>query len=158
MTTKKKWAIGVGVFLALGLLGAILDDEKSSTSGENKAGSQQSEQTEQKQETKAEPQQSEQTEQKQETEAERKAREQKEKAERKEAKKKEIAERGYKDGYELGFGLDYHQYETFNFSKMARRNYTAWYGAPSSSEEKELYDIFEQNYKRGIEEGYKAQN
>ena len=99
-----------------------------------------------------------QTEQKQETEAERKAREQKEEAERKEAKKKEIAERGYKDGYELGFGLDYHQYETFDFSKMARRNYTAWYGAPSSSEEKELYDIFEQNYKRGIEEGYKAQN
>lgn len=99
-----------------------------------------------------------QTEQKQETEAERKAREQKEKAERKEAKKKEIAERGYKDGYEAGFGLDYRQYETFNFSRMARRNYTAWYGAPSSSEEKELYDIFEQNYKRGIEEGYKAQN
>lgn len=99
-----------------------------------------------------------QKEQKRETEAERKAREQKEMAERKEAKKKEIAERGYKDGYELGFGLDYHQYDTFDFSKMARRNYTAWYGAPSSSEEKELYDIFEQNYKRGIEEGYKAQN
>ena len=72
MTTKKKWAIGVGVFLALGLLGAILDDDKSSTSGENKAEPQQSEQTEQKQETKAEPQQSEQTEQKQETKTEKK--------------------------------------------------------------------------------------
>ena len=99
-----------------------------------------------------------QTEQKQETEAERQAREQKEKKEQMEKKKKEIAEEGYKHGYKAGFTCNYHEYETFHWDRLARQDYSAWHGAPSSSEEKELYDIFEQNYLRGVEEGYKAQN
>lgn len=138
----KKYFLTMAV-MALFAIGFTASDEEESSNSESSAPK---------------------TEQKQESEADRKAREQKEEAERKakeqkekENKKKEIAEKGYKDGYEVGFGLDWHQYETFDFSRMARRDYTAWYGAPSSSEEKELYDIFEQNYKRGIEEGYKAQ-
>ena len=52
MTTKKKWAIGIGVFLALGLLGSVMDDGKGGKVSENKTESQQPVQPEQKQETK----------------------------------------------------------------------------------------------------------
>lgn len=98
------------------------------------------------------------TEQKQESEADRKAREQKEKEKQQEKKKKQIAEEGYKHGYEAGFSCNYHEYERFHWDRMARQDYTAWHDAPTSSEEKELYQIFEKNYLRGVEEGYKAQN
>lgn len=52
MTTKKKWAIGIGVFLVLGFLGSVMDDGKGGKNSENKTESQQSVQPEQKQETK----------------------------------------------------------------------------------------------------------
>lgn len=99
-----------------------------------------------------------QTERKQETEAESQAHEQKEEKERQESKKKKIAEEGYKHGYNAGFSCNYHEYETFHWDRMARQDYTAWHGAPTSSKEKELYQIFQDNYLRGVEEGYKAQN
>jgi hypothetical protein len=152
MTTKKKWAIGIGVFLAFGLLGAILDDDKSSTSGKNKAEPQQLEQTEQKQEQEAEERQA--REQKEETE--RQAREQKQEQEK---KKKEIAEKGYKDGYDYGFTtVD----EFFNLSKgegfsdVVPGMYTMHYDAPSSPEGKEQFNIYLENFKRGATEGHNA--
>ena len=97
MTPKKKWAIGIGVFLAFGLIGAILDDDKNGTSSEKKVEPQQIEQTEQKQEQEAEERQAreqkEEAERQAKEEAERQAREQKEEAERQAREQKEETER-----------------------------------------------------------------
>lgn len=125
--------------LALFAIGFVASDEDESSSSENANSTPQ-------------------TEQKQEAEAERQEREQKEKIDKLESKKKEIAEEGYKHGYKAGFSCNYHEYETFHWDRMARQDYTAWHEAPTSSEEKELYQIFQDNYLRGVEEGYKAQN
>lgn len=91
-----------------------------------------------------------QMEQKQETEAERQAREQREKESQKEKKKKEIAEAGYKKGYEDGFA-----YPSRN-PYDAKIVYKVRYGAPTNSEEMELFRIFEENYNKGRDEAHKA--
>lgn len=91
-----------------------------------------------------------QMEQKQETEAERQAREQREKESQKEKKKKEIAEAGYKKGYEDGFA-----YRSKN-PDDAKIVYKVRYGAPTNSEEMELFRIFEENYNKGFDEGNKV--
>lgn len=91
-----------------------------------------------------------QMEQKQETEAERQAREQREKESQKEKKKKEIAEAGYKKGYEDGFAY------SFKNPGDAKIVYKVRYGAPTNSEEMELFRIFEENYIKGLDEGHKA--
>lgn len=92
-----------------------------------------------------------QMEQKQETEAERQAREQREKESQQEKKKKEVAEAGYKIGYEYGFT---------RYSKPtggANISYKNRFGAPTNSEETELFKIFKENYDKGFEDGQKAQ-
>ena len=98
-----------------------------------------------------------QTEQKQETEAERKAREQKKErerqareAERAEAKKKKVAEAGYKRGYEKGIE------GSRLLPNVVNIYYTNKFGAPSNSEEKELFEIYKQNFEKGYEEGRNA--
>lgn len=91
-----------------------------------------------------------QMEQKQETEAERQAREQREKESQKEKKKKEIAEAGYKKGYEDGAS------STLKLPDDAKIVYKVRYGAPTNSEEMELFRIFEENYDKGFDEGHKA--
>ena len=105
-----------------------------------------------------------QTEQKQETEAERQAREQKEEAERqaheqaeKENKKKEILEQAQKAGYEKGFTVGPSSYRTDDPKYYAKLYYTSCYGAPTSSEEKELYETFVLIFVEAYEEGHKAQ-
>ena len=108
---------------------AASDEDESSSSGS---------QMEQKQETEAE------------AEAERQAREQREKESQKEKKKKEIAEAGYKKGYEDGFS------STYKDPDYARIVYNVRYGAPTNSEEMELFRIFEENYNKGFDEGHKA--
>lgn len=130
--------------IALFAVGFAASDEEESSSNESSAT-----QTEQKQETEAE--------QKQETEAERKAREEKEQASEKEEENKKFAEFGYKLGYEKGFGANYHDYETLNWERVARIAFTKFVGAPSTPRDKEKYDIYLQNFKKGLEEGYKAQ-
>lgn len=127
--------------IALFAVGFAASDEEESSSSESSTP-----QTEQKQETEAERQAREQKE-----EAERKAREQKEEAERKEAKKKEVAEAGYNRGYEHGFngGSDV-------IGNPKTIHYTARYGAPKSNEEKELFNIWKENWQKGFDEGNRA--
>lgn len=141
----KKYFMTVAT-VALFAIGFAASDEENN----------ESQQTEQKQ--------TEQTEQKQETEAERQAREQKEEAERqareqaeKENKKKEILEQAQKAGYEKGFTVGPSSYITDDPKIYAKSYYTSRYGAPTSSEEKELYEAFVSIYLEAYEEGHKAQ-
>ena len=99
-----------------------------------------------------------------ESEAERQAREQKEEAERqaqeqaeKENKKKEILEQAQKAGYEKGFTVGPSSYITDDPKYYAKLYYTSYYGAPTSSEEKELYETFVSIFVEAYEEGHKAQ-
>lgn len=92
-----------------------------------------------------------QTEQKQESEAERKAREEKEEAERKEAIKKEIAEEAYNSGYGYGFNGS-----SDIIGNPKTISYTTRYGAPQSNEEKELFNIWKENWQKGYDEGNRA--
>ena len=99
-----------------------------------------------------------------ESEAERQAREQKEEAERqaheqaeKENKKKEILEQAQKAGYEKGFTVGPSSYITDDPKYYAKLYYTSCYGAPTSSEEKELYETFVSIFVEAYEEGHKAQ-
>lgn len=129
--------------IALFAVGFAASDEEESSSNESSAT---------------------QTEQKQETEAERQAREQKEEAERqareqdeKENKKKEMLEQARKAGYEAGFTIGPKSYIIDDPKHKARLYYTNRYGAPTSSEEKELYETFVSIFVEAYEEGHKAQ-
>ena len=128
MKTLKTIGIAICVFLAFCVVVAIFDDNDSSS------------------ENKTEPQQSEQTEQKQETEAERQAREQKEEAER-QAREKEVADAGYKKGYEQGWqgGMPLVGEEEIYYKHK--------FGVPTSNEEKELFQLYKQKYREGYKEG-----
>ena len=88
-----------------------------------------------------------QTEQKQETEAERNAREKKEK----ENRKNEVAKKAYDKGYEKGFNG-----ESDIIGDPKTISYTVKYGAPKTNEEKELFNIWEENWQKGYEEGNRA--
>ena len=103
-------------------------------------------------------------------ETERQAREKKEEAERKEREKKEEAEReandfnkrkeimkekGYKAGYESGFTSTPSMHSTLDPRNGARSYYTAAWGAPVNEKERELFDIFSEEYVKGYEDGYR---
>lgn len=140
MKALKTFGIAICAFLAFFVVVAIFDDNDSSS------------------ENKTEPQQSEQTEQKQETEAERQAREQKEEAERQREQKeaadkmeklrKEVADAGYKKGYEQGWqGRMYLEGEEEMYYKHK-------FGVPTSNEEKELFQLYKQKFREGYKEGH----
>lgn len=135
MKALKTIGIAICVFLAFCVVVAIFDDNDSSS------------------ENKTEPQQSELTEQKQETEAERQAREQKET----EKKKKELEKEAYNEGYDEGYKATSAMYATLNPENIARNNYVTWNGAPKTPKEKELCNIYIENYVKGWEEGHNAQ-
>ena len=135
---KYFWTLSVMALFAIGF--AASDDDDSSNSSSSSSS-----QTEQKQETEAERQERERQE-----EAERQAREQKEKESQQEKKKKEVAEVGYKKGYEDGFS---YTSKHLNAEKII---YNVRYGAPTNSEEMELFRIFKENYDKGFDEGHKV--
>ena len=152
-STKKKWLWGIGIIVVLAAIGSMQEKKESSDS----ATPQQTERiAEQPQETEAERQareqkaEAERQAQEQKAEAERQAREQKEKESQIENKKKEVAEYGYKRGYERGF-----EGRSDVIGNPITIQYTTKYGAPASSEEKELFNLFRENWKRGYEEGKK---
>ena len=77
-----------------------------------------------------------------------------------EKKKKDVEEQGYKAGYDAGFGFDEFEKENYDeadYKDFARQRYSIRYGAPSSQEEKELYDLYVKWYLKGINDGIKAQ-
>lgn len=64
----------------------------------------------------------------------------------------DIAEAGYKAGYEWGFNmadLDYDEPD-------AKQSFSILYGAPSTHEEKQMFNIYKENYERGYREGRRA--
>ena len=63
----------------------------------------------------------------------------------------DIAEEGYNDGYRMGFQL-----ADIDLDPDAKIGYTATYGPPSTPEEKQMYNIYKQNYERGYREGKRA--
>jgi flagellar biosynthesis GTPase FlhF len=163
-STKKKWLWGIGIILVLAAIGSMQEKKDGS---ESKTPQQTERLAEQPQETEAERQEREQKaeaerqereqkaeaerqEREQKAEAERQAREQKEKESQIDNKKKEVAEYGYKRGYERGF-----EGRSDVIGNPITIQYTTKYGAPASSEEKELFNLFRENWKRGYEEGKK---
>lgn len=76
------------------------------------------------------------------------------------SKKKAMSEEGYKDGYKRGFGFDdwaIEHYSEKDYKDFARSIYTIAHKAPSNQEEKELYDLYEEGYIKGIRAGIEAQ-
>ena len=63
-----------------------------------------------------------------------------------------VAEVAYNEGYELGFQMGPID-DTDNWVKT---NYTVRYGAPSTPQEKKMYNIYKQNFERGFREGVRA--
>lgn len=86
-----------------------------------------------------------QTEQKQESPAEKLAQ-----------KKKEVEEKAYKAGYSHGLRQGPVSYSHDNPKDAARIYFNTAYGIPSSSEEKELLNLFLEHYVKGYHDGYKS--
>lgn len=63
----------------------------------------------------------------------------------------DMAEAGYKHGYEMGF-----QMADIDLQPDAKMSYAAYYGAPSTPAEKRMYQIYKENYDRGYREGGRA--
>ena len=63
----------------------------------------------------------------------------------------DVAEEGYNDGYQMGF-----QVADIDMKPDAKISFTTTYGAPSTPEEKEMYNIYKQNYERGFRDGKRA--
>ena len=93
-----------------------------------------------------------QTELKQETEAERQAREAKEEQERAEKEREKLAKEGYDEGYKRGFGATDFTY--LQRERLAFENWKIRHKAPSNPQEKELFNLFKDNYVKGFEEAY----
>ena len=127
----KKYFLTMAV-MALFAIGFTASDEEESSNSESSAPK---------------------TEQKQESEADRKANEQKEK----ENKKTKLAKEAYDEGYDEGYAASPAQYSTLNPKNLARNKYVTWNGAPKTAEEKELCDIYIENYVKGWEEGHRNQ-
>lgn len=69
----------------------------------------------------------------------------------------DVAEVGYKSGYEMGFQLGGSSVgEYYDGTENIQIIYTNFYPAPSSPEEKKMYNIFAENYKRGFKDGKNA--
>lgn len=64
----------------------------------------------------------------------------------------DVEEAGYNDGYEFGFeaGSEFYDEGTPSIG------YSVRYGAPSTPEEKQLYKLYENAYKKGFQDGRKA--
>lgn len=97
-----------------------------------------------------------QTEKKQESEAERQAREQKEKESQLAQKRKEVEKKAYEAGYSHGLRQGPITYSRDNPKDAARIYYNTYYGIPSSSEEKEMLNLFLEHYVKGYHDGYKS--
>lgn len=63
----------------------------------------------------------------------------------------DVAKQGYDDGYHMGFQL-----ADVDMEPDAKISFTTNYGAPSTLEEKEMYNIYKQNYDKGYREGKRA--
>lgn len=63
----------------------------------------------------------------------------------------DLAEEGYNDGYQMGF-----QMADINTEPDAKVSFTMTYGAPSTPEEKQMYNIYKENYERGYWDGKRA--
>lgn len=63
----------------------------------------------------------------------------------------DVAEEGYNDGYRMGFQIGH-----ITSEPDAKIPFTAAYGAPSTREEKEMYNIYKENFERGYRDGTKA--
>ena len=75
-------------------------------------------------------------------------------------KKKDVEEAGYKAGYDTGFEFDEFEKENYDeadYKDFARQRYSIRYGAPSSQEEKEQYDLYLNNFLKGVHDGITAQ-
>ena len=72
------------------------------------------------------------------------------------SEKKKIADEGYKFGHNDGFKVN-DAFDDKAYRSMARTAYTMGLNrqAPSTPEEKELYDLFEQNYMKGVHDAIK---
>lgn len=66
----------------------------------------------------------------------------------------DVEEAGYNDGYEFGFQFG-SEYIDEGAASVA---YSARFDAPSTPEEKRLYKLYEEAYKKGFQEGRKAKN
>lgn len=64
----------------------------------------------------------------------------------------DVEEVGYNDGYEFGFAFA-NEYTT---EGAPSTSYDLKFGAPVTSEEKQLYKIYEKAYKRGFQDGKRA--
>jgi len=64
----------------------------------------------------------------------------------------EVAEVGYKVGYDMGFASG----DIIDGNEYIQVAYSNYYPAPSTPEEKEQYDIFAENYKKGFRDGQNA--
>ena len=122
--------------IALFAIGFAASDEDESPNSSSSSGSQ--------------------TEQKQESEVERQAREQKEKKDQQENKKKEIEKKAYEAGYRHGLSQGPVTYSQDDPKDAARIYYNTYYGIPSSSEEKEMHNLFLEHYVKGYHDGYKS--
>lgn len=133
-------------------IGAYADDKQNPTSTT----------TEQKQEAEADrkaKQQNEKAERKaqeQKEEAERQTREKKEKESQLAQKKKEVEEKAYKAGYSHGLRQGPVTYSRDNPKDAARIYFNTAYGIPSSSEEKDMLNLFLEHYVKGYHDGYKS--
>ena len=74
-----------------------------------------------------------------------------------ESKEKEIAEKGYKRGYEEGFASTENSRKYTDWNEMVQSLYTITYGAPSSLEEIEFYNLYVENFVKGFEAGIQEQ-
>ncbi len=63
----------------------------------------------------------------------------------------DVAEAGYKRGYEAGFDM-----ADLDIEPDAKQTFSLYYGAPKTQEEKKLFNIYKENYDRGYREGKKA--
>lgn len=68
-----------------------------------------------------------------------------------------VAKKGYNAGYEEGFAMGNDDYfDDEDIVDDARIEFEAIYGAPKSSQQKQLYQIFLENYKKGYKDRQKA--
>lgn len=68
----------------------------------------------------------------------------------------DAAEVGYNDGYQQGFTIGSDYYDDDDDSGSPSIVYGMKYGAPSTAEEREAYQVYEKAFKKGYADGKKA--
>ena len=63
----------------------------------------------------------------------------------------DLAEEGYNHGYQMGF-----QMADLDSEPDAKMSFAMTFGAPSTPEEKQMYNIYKQNFDRGYRDGKRA--